>query len=607
MVKPFFIRKIRKLRKITNILVLDTEAFIENELEQKFRLAIVFYKNKYYTFTNQNEFLNWFLNLVKTQRKNLYVLGHHLRYDLKLSGLLNLIKQYKIKTYSIQPFFIIVNFNTYRDVIFFDLSNIYNFSLKEIGGFIGIQKLEIGNPNNKEEWNSIPLDQLIKYCKRDVEITYKAFEKLQNWLYNNKLGNIGISLAQIGFNIFRYRFLKNTIIHRHRSKLLNKEFNEIEKLSYRGGRTECFFIGKAKNVNIYDVNSMYPYVMYAYEYPVKRVKRYESVNLETLEKLLNDYCIIAKCYLNIPSDLRFSPIGIKLCKKCLSQYCSHKSYNKLIFPLGKFYAYLTSNEILYCLKNNYLEKVENIFVYEKDYIFKEFVEYFYNLKKNSKKGSIEYLFSKIILNSLYGKFAQQKTIVKPYAYTNNYVDYDYWINENGIKFEQIGNTIFKIIGKKLGVYAFPSISAHITANSRLKLLEYMQIAKDNILYVDTDSLFVYNYKFNDNLVNDNLGNLKLEYENVDIQINAPKDYILYKNGSIIEEKIKGIPKYAEQLYSNYFYYLHLKGFKTMIKDSKNYVEFEKVFKNLKRQVIGIKKEVKNEFLEGYLVYPIILK
>jgi hypothetical protein len=604
---PKFIYKPKKLFFIKNILVFDTEAYIENKEIQKFRLAVCYYKNKYYVFTEQKQFINWFLDLCKRQEKNLYVIAHNIRYDLKLSGLLNIIKKNELLKYSIEPFFLIVKFeNCHKKVIFLDLKNIYDFSLKEIGNYLGIEKLEIGNPNDANQWNNIPLDRLVEYCKRDVEIVYKAFMNLQKWLYKNRLGNIGISLAQLSFNIFRYKFLQEPIQHKLQDKELDSEFFEIEKMSYHGARTELFFQGIAKNVNIYDINSLYPYVMWKYEYPIKKLTKSYNVSINDLEHLINDYCVIAKVRLNLPENLRYGVFPLRLCKKCLIQNCSHKTYNKLFFPLGRFYTYLTTNEIKLAIENNYIENVETIYLYAKKPIFKNFVEYFYEMKKKSQKGSIDYLFSKLIMNSLYGKFAQQKDIPKFYGYATNFIDYDVWYY-NGYRYEQIGYNIYKIVKKQFGVYSFPAIASHITANARLKLLEYMNLAKEKILYVDTDSLFVYDFQFPEQYVNSELGNLKQEYQNVDVIIKAPKDYVIIHNNNVLEEKIKGIPKFATKLYNNLFQYWHLKGFKTMLKDGKDYVEFENIVKSLKRQVIGRKFEIKNQYLNGLWIYPIILK
>jgi hypothetical protein len=604
---PKFIYKPKKLFFIKNVLIFDTEAYIESENIQKFRLAVCLYKNKYYIFNNQEQFLNWFLDLCKKQKKNLYVIAHNIRYDLKLSGLLNIIKKNELLKYSIEPFFLIVKFkNCHKKVIFLDLKNIYDFSLREIGSYLGIQKLEIGNPNDADEWNSIPEDKLVEYCKRDCEIVYKAFTNLQNWLYKNKLGNMGISLAQLSFNIFRYRFLQEPIQHKIKDKELDKEFFEVEKNSYYGARTELFFKGYAKNVNIYDINSLYPYVMANNEYPVKKLSKLYNISLNDLEQLLNDYCVIAKVKLNLPQDLRYGIFPLRLCKKCLIPNCSHKTYSKLFFPVGKFSALLTSNELKLALKNNYIENIEFAYLYIKKPIFRDFINYFYDKKKNSKKGSIDYLFSKLIMNSLYGKFAQQKDIPKFIGYSANYADYDVWYY-NGFRYEQIGYNIYKIVKKQFGVYSFPAIASHITANARLKLYEYMQICRDNLLYVDTDSLFVYNFEFPEQYVNNELGCLKQEYKNVEVIINAAKDYVVIMNDNILEEKIKGIPKFASKIYDNLFQYWHLKGFKTMLKDNKDFVEFENIVKSLKRQVIGRKIEIKNEFLNGILIYPIVLK
>jgi hypothetical protein len=54
-------------------------------------------------------------------------------------------------------------------------------------------------------------------------------------------------------------------------------------------------------------------------------------------------------------------------------------------------------------KYGYKFKVKRGYLFEKGYIFSEYVDFLYELKKNSKKGSPNYIISKLLLNSLYGR------------------------------------------------------------------------------------------------------------------------------------------------------------------------------------------------------------
>jgi hypothetical protein len=55
---------------------------------------------------------------------------------------------------------------------------------------------------------------------------------------------------------------------------------------------------------------------------------------------------------------------------------------------------------------NHGYKVEIIrgFLFEKEHIFSEYVDSLYGIKEKSKKDAPEYLISKMLLNSLYGRF-----------------------------------------------------------------------------------------------------------------------------------------------------------------------------------------------------------
>lgn len=61
---------------------------------------------------------------------------------------------------------------------------------------------------------------------------------------------------------------------------------------------------------------------------------------------------------------------------------------------------------------NYGYKVEVIkgYKYEKGIIFKEYIDYFYNVKMNS--SGVDRVISKLMLNSLYGKFGMSPRMVE---------------------------------------------------------------------------------------------------------------------------------------------------------------------------------------------------
>ena len=49
-------------------------------------------------------------------------------------------------------------------------------------------------------------------------------------------------------------------------------------------------------------------------------------------------------------------------------------------------------------------------MFEKANIFKEYVDYFYNIKVNSIKDSPDFIISNLLLNTLYGRFGMNPEI-----------------------------------------------------------------------------------------------------------------------------------------------------------------------------------------------------
>ena len=54
-------------------------------------------------------------------------------------------------------------------------------------------------------------------------------------------------------------------------------------------------------------------------------------------------------------------------------------------------------------KYGYTFKVKRGYLFNKGDLFSKYVDYLYNLKKSSNKGSPNYIISKLLLNSLYGR------------------------------------------------------------------------------------------------------------------------------------------------------------------------------------------------------------
>jgi hypothetical protein len=91
---------------------------------------------------------------------------------------------------------------------------------------------------------------------------------------------------------------------------------------------------------------------------------------------------------------------------------------------------------------------------------------------------------------------------------------------------------------KIPKYINPILSLYTTAMGRIKLYDALEKYKDNIIYYDTDSLFM-NRKAP---TSEELGDLKLEHELQKLVVVAPKFYEYEDLDGSTKTRIKGVPR-----------------------------------------------------------------
>jgi len=511
--------------------------------------------------------------IVKHARANssLFVFAHNFHYDFPILQLYKLTSygfELKKAVFESDVFFMKLKDKRRAIIYLVDSTNFFKTSIKELGELLKLEKLEIDFKTASEE-------ELKIYNMRDVEILKQTIISFLRFLKEHSLP-FRITLAGTAFASFRSRFMNHKIIIHD-----NSEIEELERNSYYGGRNEAFRIGEVKNVYVYDFNSLYPYVMKTYKVPVKLLSVYESVSVEKALELLNDdYLLISEAW--IETDKAYYPYRFE--KK-----------DKLIFPQGRFKTFLTTPELKIALTNNHVKKLGLTAIYQGEKIFEEYVNFFYNLrlKYKSEGNQIYQHMAKILMNSLYGKFAQRVRELKAVRE----IDADVFEVEDIYLADKEKRIIYKrVMGKefvleeseKLSYNSFTAIASHITAYARTELLKAIEIAGwDNVYYVDTDSIFTNKQGAKNlekaNLIDDKkLGKLKLEYVADKIIIHGCKDYTAYVNNNVVE-KIKGVNKKAAKLSENKYLTLRFNRFNSLLrKKSKNAVIVEYVVKELLR-------------------------
>lgn len=503
-------------------IVFDVETYGLGAYPENFKFAIVYDGRKFIEFYNVNSLKAYFEN---KQLKDCYVFAHNCEYDL-MSIYGNIFANLDNKAiYSGSRFISATNGN----VVFLDSLNIYPFSLKKIGAALGLNKMDISE-SLKNGLNTSVSNYEIEYCKRDCEILYKALENIFN-----VCGGVSYTIASLSLMFFRRFYLNSKIIY-------NKAYTDYFRNSYYGGRCECFKIGKfEKGLNVYDFNSMYPNAMKDCVFPDFLNLRY-SENKSKFKFILEYYegC----CYVKVHhKDFKFGLLP-------------YRYNNKLIFPLGTFEGWYNFNELRFAVKTGLVE-ILDVYCYiygnKKDSIFKNFVNDVYEKRKNSN-GIYNVIF-KLILNSLYGKFAQKNNTERIYINDINEVDLFQYLSDKRFKkiyfFNQKRNDcIIEFENEKELLHSIVVISSYITSYARIELLKKLIQYKDNVYYCDTDSLFV-DIELDEN--SHELGKLKKENKKV-IEIRGLKNYVYIDENNEIKEAIKGVPSDAYRVSENVFYY-----------------------------------------------------
>lgn len=519
--------------------------------KNKFLMASIVSDNNTHVFWSKKTLIDFLLN--SKELKNGIIFATNLGFDfLGTFG-----KDYKYLSkfnYIIRGSdFITIKYvkpNHRGTIVYLDTMNFYKTSVKNLGKIIGLPKLKYPKKlmGTKVLKDSPEGKLLERYNIRDSEITFK-FSKFINGSFNSIGADMKSTIASTSMSLFRNKYLKTWIIQPKKEVIIEQQ------KGYYGGRTETFVRGKIDGLglSLYDINSLYPYVMQKYKYPHPNTIQYTDSPKSSIVK----YEGLSYVKVKVPKNLHIPLLP-------------HRYNNKLCFPIGSFFGWHSHVELRKAIQLGYKIDFISSYYYEKSFNpFNSFVNDLYNKRMYYKKNnnSLEYTY-KILLNSLYGKFAQriyntdiyftdnekQNEKIKKVIQINNSnamsgltprYDID---TPNAEEIEDDdGNIIIKpkiyyVTDMESPYYPSfinPILSIYTTAYARLelyKLFEKVQHNNGTVYYCDTDSIIT-DYKFKESK---KLGGLKKEIPIDKGLLIKPKFYYLeeYRNKQYI--KCKGI-------------------------------------------------------------------
>jgi len=276
--------------------------------------------------------------------------------------------------------FISISCNALGDLIEWkDSLRIFPMSLDKLCSMFGVTgKSTSYNPNfNNLELFKTPylLEEFIKYSLQDAKALYEALFNAQNIYFNNFKVDIEsvYSTATLSLKIYRSKFQEDPIF------ILPSNIDSFIRNSYYGGGTDVYK-GFCKLVYYYDVNSLYPYAMLN-SMPYNLIKFHKNMDNIKLDNFFGFIEVEVLC----PLDMK-RPV------------LPYHNKGKTIYPVGSWKGVYFSEELKAVTKLGYTFKLIKGYEFSKANLFESYINYFYNIKKNST--GVERNMAKLQLNNL---------------------------------------------------------------------------------------------------------------------------------------------------------------------------------------------------------------
>lgn len=250
--------------------------------------------------------------------------------------------------------------------------------LKNFGAKQDIEMWKLRAENRAQHMGEIK-----SYCEQDCKILYDAVKR-----YREKAGK-------------QKTIASNALTFARKLGLdpgkTNHRFDEDFRPFYFGGRTECFQPGTHRNIRLIDIHSAYPYAM-SHNHATGHDFTWKS-----------DFTGMSE------EEMQCSFVTLE----CMSRGAFPKRTNDgLAFPHAYDRYHVTGWEFLTALQLGLIEdlKIETVRTTDARITFKPYVDHWYAEKKavDKKTDPTGYTIAKIMLNSLYGKLAQNPARYKDY-------------------------------------------------------------------------------------------------------------------------------------------------------------------------------------------------
>lgn len=297
----------------------------------------------------------------------------------------------------------------------------------------------------------------LDYCATDCIIVMRALKKLfaEDAEFYKRL-----TVGSAAFHSYKKPYGKYGF--RDTFPLLSYECDKFIRSAYKGGRAYLNpkYKGTVQPAYVYDINSMYPFIMVNYPLPYGEPEYFEGEPTRDdclfVVRLSCDFELKEGCHpsIQLKNQLGFNPI----------EYVSSSDFKTPILTL-------TNIDLEVFFRNYEVFNIEwygGYYFRSKKGMFDDYI--FSNIKiKQESKGAKRQV-AKIKLNSLYGKFGTNPRRRSKEVYVEN----------NTIKYRYSGYEEIESI--------YVAVAVFVTAYGRRYIQDAADKCGDDFIYCDTDSL-----------------------------------------------------------------------------------------------------------------------
>jgi hypothetical protein len=399
-------------------------------------------------------------------------------------------------------------------------------TVADLGGMVGLAKLALRPDLEKYVRAGAPLFelarpdrvQILDYNLRDAEIVYQAVTLLQEELLSLG-GALQATAAGVSMDLFRRKYMAFPW------PAVHPALNDLGRMAFYGSRCEPYRLGRVEGVNGYDLSSAYPAAQAELDFPHPAHLVMDSSADGRASRLEREG--VSFCHVLVP-DVAAPPLPV---------HCGVH----LFFPTGRMSGAWTHNELRHAVECGVtIDKIHwSLWSPISFSPFHDFLESLYARRvMHASSGDLRERVCKLLMNSSYGRFGlnpeEGLSVLQPLVPP---VD---WSRYEGADLRLVNGwpyALMPLASRGQPAYVNTLIAAYVTAGVRVKMHRYLEQYAGQLVYTDTDSLFL------DGEMDTapGLGKWHQTLKERDMLVVAPKEYAVFSGESLLDAHAKGVP------------------------------------------------------------------